>query len=158
MSSMTARQRDQACGAAALALRLDDWIHGRVELPRPKDIHMPHPSNSLRWIRDSLSHAIRMCPNLGEDQRLKAAARKRVLHEFQLAVASSHEVRNRHRQHCGRDAVSPLRDGAASSQSARAPLDGHEPAISRVPRAAHGSSAPSSRWVGWRLRLLRLRS
>jgi Zn-dependent peptidase ImmA (M78 family)/DNA-binding XRE family transcriptional regulator len=35
LSTMTARQRDQATGAACIALQLDDWIRERFELPSP---------------------------------------------------------------------------------------------------------------------------
>jgi Zn-dependent peptidase ImmA (M78 family) len=35
LSAMTARQRDQACSAAAIAVQLDDWIRSRFELPAP---------------------------------------------------------------------------------------------------------------------------
>jgi Zn-dependent peptidase ImmA (M78 family)/DNA-binding XRE family transcriptional regulator len=33
LSSMTARQRDQATGAAAIAIELDQWVRARFELP-----------------------------------------------------------------------------------------------------------------------------
>jgi Zn-dependent peptidase ImmA (M78 family)/DNA-binding XRE family transcriptional regulator len=35
LSTMTARQRDQARGSAAIALLLDDWIRSRFDLPDP---------------------------------------------------------------------------------------------------------------------------
>ena len=35
LSTMTARQRDQATGAACIALQLDDWIRERFDLPAP---------------------------------------------------------------------------------------------------------------------------
>lgn len=35
LSNMTRRQRDQATGAAAIAVQLDDWIRQRFDLPAP---------------------------------------------------------------------------------------------------------------------------
>lgn len=35
LSTMTARQRDQATGAACIALQFDDWIRERFDLPEP---------------------------------------------------------------------------------------------------------------------------
>ena len=60
MSSMTARQRDQACGAAALALRLDDWIHDRFELPQP---NLPRIENLPP---EQAAEALRALWDLGE--------------------------------------------------------------------------------------------
>jgi Zn-dependent peptidase ImmA (M78 family)/transcriptional regulator with XRE-family HTH domain len=40
LSSMTARQYDQAMGAATIAMTLDDWIHERFALPAPDVPHL----------------------------------------------------------------------------------------------------------------------
>jgi Zn-dependent peptidase ImmA (M78 family)/DNA-binding XRE family transcriptional regulator len=40
LSSMTARQRDQAIGAAAIAMQLDDWIRARFKLPASDVPHL----------------------------------------------------------------------------------------------------------------------
>lgn len=40
LSSMTARQRDQAIGAAAIAMQLDDWIRSHFKLPAPDVPHL----------------------------------------------------------------------------------------------------------------------
>jgi Zn-dependent peptidase ImmA (M78 family) len=55
LSSMTARQRDQAIGAAAIAMQLDDWIHARFKLPAPD---LPHLRNlPADDPQQSVSHA-----------------------------------------------------------------------------------------------------
>lgn len=60
LSAMTARQRDQAHGAAALAVDFDDWIHSRFDLPKPD---VPR----LRGLEpEAAAEAIRLRWGLGE--------------------------------------------------------------------------------------------
>jgi transcriptional regulator with XRE-family HTH domain len=40
LSNMTARQRDQAIGAAAIAMQLEDWIRACFKLPAPDVPHL----------------------------------------------------------------------------------------------------------------------
>jgi transcriptional regulator with XRE-family HTH domain len=55
LSSMTARQRGQAIGAAAIALQLDDWIRARFKLPVPDVPHLRNlPADDPE---QSVSHA-----------------------------------------------------------------------------------------------------
>lgn len=55
LSSMTARQRDQAIGAAAIAMQLDDWIRARFKLPAPDVPHLRNlPADDAE---QSVSHA-----------------------------------------------------------------------------------------------------
>jgi len=55
LSSMTARQRDQAIGAAAIAMQLDDWIRARFKVPAPDVPHLRNlPADDPE---QSVSHA-----------------------------------------------------------------------------------------------------
>src|ERR1019366_234435 len=60
LSSMTARQRDQACGAASIALELDRWARERFDLP---DVKVPR----LREMdAEAAAEAVRVEWGLGE--------------------------------------------------------------------------------------------
>lgn len=60
LSTMTARQRDQACGAAAIAVQLDDWIRSRFELPAPD---VPRVSDDDP---EAVAEAVRFAWDLGQ--------------------------------------------------------------------------------------------
>lgn len=65
-SSMTARQRDQACGSAALATVLGDWIAERFELPSPdvprlRDVD---PESAAEEVRVAWGLGLRRAPNM----------------------------------------------------------------------------------------------
>lgn len=61
LSSMTARQRDQAAGAASIAIELETWIRARFDLPAPD---VPR----LRGVQDpeAAAEAVRTAWGLGE--------------------------------------------------------------------------------------------
>jgi Zn-dependent peptidase ImmA (M78 family)/DNA-binding XRE family transcriptional regulator len=60
LSSMTARQRDQATGAAAIALTLDRWARERFDLPAPDVPRLRHESP------DAAAEAVRIAWGLGQ--------------------------------------------------------------------------------------------
>jgi Zn-dependent peptidase ImmA (M78 family)/DNA-binding XRE family transcriptional regulator len=66
LSSMTARQRDQARGAAAIAVLLDDWIHARFELPRPNVPRFPCDDHeaAAEAVRETWQLGERRVPNM----------------------------------------------------------------------------------------------
>lgn len=66
LSSMTARQRDQAIGAAVIAVAIDDWIRNRFALPEPavprlRDVP---PELAADSIRESWGLGERRAPNM----------------------------------------------------------------------------------------------
>lgn len=62
LSSITARQRDQATGAAAIALKLDGWMRDRFALPAPDVPRLRHESP------DAAAEAIRIAWGLGQQR------------------------------------------------------------------------------------------
>lgn len=66
LSTMTARQRDQACGAAAIAVQLDDWISGRFELPTPDvpRLDTDDPEAAAEAVRQAWGLGQRRAPNV----------------------------------------------------------------------------------------------
>jgi Zn-dependent peptidase ImmA (M78 family)/DNA-binding XRE family transcriptional regulator len=66
LSTMTARQRDQATGAAAIALLLDDWIHERFDLPRPDVPKYPDadPEDAAEAVRAAWGLGQQRAPNM----------------------------------------------------------------------------------------------
>jgi Zn-dependent peptidase ImmA (M78 family)/DNA-binding XRE family transcriptional regulator len=66
LSSMTARQRDQACGAAAIAVQLDDWIRARFDLPVPDvpKFRDAQPEAAAETVRHVWGLGERRAPNM----------------------------------------------------------------------------------------------
>lgn len=66
LSAMTARQRNQACGAAAIAVQLDDWIRRRFELPAPDvpRIDTDDPEAAADAVRQAWALGERRAPNM----------------------------------------------------------------------------------------------
>lgn len=66
MSSMTARQENQARGAAAIALMFDDWIRARFDLPSPDVPQFAESDAELaaESVRTSWSLGERRAPNM----------------------------------------------------------------------------------------------
>ena len=66
LSSMTARQRDQAVGSAAIALQLDDWIAERFDLPQPDvpRLRRESPESASEAIREAWGLGQRRAPNM----------------------------------------------------------------------------------------------
>lgn len=65
-SSMTARQRDQATGAAGLAMTLSDWIAARFDLPEPDvpRLRDASPEAAAEEVRVSWNLGNRPAPNM----------------------------------------------------------------------------------------------
>lgn len=61
LSSMTAKQRDQAIGSAAIAMQLDDWIRARFNLPEPSVPRLPEGIDA-----ELAADAVRQAWGLGE--------------------------------------------------------------------------------------------
>jgi Zn-dependent peptidase ImmA (M78 family)/DNA-binding XRE family transcriptional regulator len=66
LTSMSARQRDQALGAAALATELADWIRERFDLPTPEVPRLPHvdPETAAEHVRATWGLGQRSAPNM----------------------------------------------------------------------------------------------
>jgi Zn-dependent peptidase ImmA (M78 family)/DNA-binding XRE family transcriptional regulator len=66
LSNMTARQRDQATGAASIAVGLDDWIRARFDLPGPDVPRLPEadPEAAAETVRDRWGLGQRRAPNM----------------------------------------------------------------------------------------------
>lgn len=66
LSTMSAKQRDQAVGAAAIAIQLDDWVHGRFDLPAPNvpRIRREDPEAAAEAIRDAWGLGQKRAPNM----------------------------------------------------------------------------------------------
>lgn len=66
MSSMTARQRDQAIGAATLALELDDWIQARFVIPTANlpQLAGDQPEAAAEALRSAWGMGQRRAPNM----------------------------------------------------------------------------------------------
>src|SRR4051812_17050353 len=65
LSTMTARQRDQATGAAAICLQLDDWIRQRFEMPVadvPR-LRGVDPETAAQAVREAWGMGERKAPN-----------------------------------------------------------------------------------------------
>jgi Zn-dependent peptidase ImmA (M78 family)/DNA-binding XRE family transcriptional regulator len=60
LSTMTARQRDQAHGAASIATRLDEWIRSRFDLPAPDVPRLDGEGP------ETAAEAVRMAWNMGQ--------------------------------------------------------------------------------------------
>jgi Zn-dependent peptidase ImmA (M78 family) len=66
LSTMTARQRDQATGAAAIALRFDDWLRERFELPVPdlQRLRSVDPESAAETVREAWGLGQRRAPDM----------------------------------------------------------------------------------------------
>lgn len=66
LSAMSARQRDQAIGAAAIALELDDWIRERFNLPQPNVPRLRHedPETAAEAVREAWGLGQKRAPNM----------------------------------------------------------------------------------------------
>jgi Zn-dependent peptidase ImmA (M78 family)/DNA-binding XRE family transcriptional regulator len=66
LSTMTARQRDQATGAAAISLQLDDWIRERFEMPTPDvpRLRGVDPETAAQAVRQAWDMGERKAPNM----------------------------------------------------------------------------------------------
>jgi len=66
LSSMSARQRDQAIGSAAIAIELADWIDTRFNLPKPNIPRLPYvdPETAAELVRDAWGLGREPAPNL----------------------------------------------------------------------------------------------
>jgi Zn-dependent peptidase ImmA (M78 family)/DNA-binding XRE family transcriptional regulator len=66
LSSMSARQRDQALGSAAIAIELADWIDARFRLPQPDVPRLPDvdPETAAELVRDAWGLGREPAPNL----------------------------------------------------------------------------------------------
>jgi Zn-dependent peptidase ImmA (M78 family)/DNA-binding XRE family transcriptional regulator len=66
LSKMTARQQDQATGAAAIALQLDAWIQERFNLPVPNVPRLPEadPEAASVTVRHAWGLGQRRAPNM----------------------------------------------------------------------------------------------
>lgn len=66
LSTMSARQRDQAVGAAAIAVEIDDWIRDRFELPRPDvpRLRRADPEAAAEAVRDAWGLGQKRAPNM----------------------------------------------------------------------------------------------
>ncbi len=66
LSSLTARQRDQALGSASLALRLSDWIAARFNLPEPDlpRLRGVDPETAASAVRSAWGLGERPAPNM----------------------------------------------------------------------------------------------
>lgn len=66
LSTMSARQRDQACGSAAIAGQLDDWIRRRFELPAPDvpRLDTDDPEAAAEEVRQAWGLGERRAPNM----------------------------------------------------------------------------------------------
>jgi len=66
LSAMTAKQRDQVVGAAAIAVELDDWIRERFNLPGPDvpRLRRDDPEAAAEAIREQWGLGQKQAPNL----------------------------------------------------------------------------------------------
>lgn len=66
LSSMTARQRDQAVGSASLAIELSDWVDARFNLPMPDlpDLEGVEPETAAELVRDDWGLGREPAPNM----------------------------------------------------------------------------------------------
>jgi len=66
LSAMTARQRDQVVGAAAIAVQLDDWIRERFDLPAPNvpRLRREDPEDAAEAVRDAWGLGQQRAPNM----------------------------------------------------------------------------------------------
>jgi Zn-dependent peptidase ImmA (M78 family)/DNA-binding XRE family transcriptional regulator len=66
LSTLTARQRDQALGSASLALRLSDWIAARFNLPEPDvpRLRAVDPETAASAVRAAWGLGERPAPNM----------------------------------------------------------------------------------------------
>lgn len=66
LSAMTAKQRDQVVGAAAIALQLDDWIRKRFNLPEPNvpRLRREDPEAAAEAVREAWGLGQKRAPNM----------------------------------------------------------------------------------------------
>ncbi len=66
LSGMTARQRDQATGAAAIAIQLDDWVRNRFDMPAVTVPRLRHeePEAAAEAVRVEWGLGQRRAPNM----------------------------------------------------------------------------------------------
>lgn len=66
LSTMSARQRDQSVGAAAIAVQLDDWVRERFDLPSPNvpRLRREDPESAAEAIRDAWGLGQKRAPNM----------------------------------------------------------------------------------------------